>query len=207
MIERLKRNKEAVYSNITFINLQAQFDITYRCEWKMLRILKLLLEPCRYASEIVAGGLYISRSVILPTITCVRCFMVVTDDDPAFATRFKIAFLNNFDTSLEFMNILCLKLSTALFCYFSGSDDDSGSTQSNTNLTVYRYRSEPKIDDNEVVALIARKYICTPETSVPYERHFSSSGSITNDERASLSSDNVYNLVCLNNWINKEYKK
>ncbi|KII67700.1 hypothetical protein RF11_07327 [Thelohanellus kitauei] len=161
--------------------------------------------------------------------------MAVKDDDPAFAIRFKIAFPNDFDTRLEYMNILWLKLSTSLdrrcknlkyvqkcerdniwlelhnlvlntdsagqfltrsselpaksrrFCDLSNSDDDSGNTQSYENLLVCRYRSEPRVDDNEcqlqwwkkrkgsytALVIIARKYVCIHATSVRCEKLFS----------------------------------
>ncbi|KII69609.1 hypothetical protein RF11_10195 [Thelohanellus kitauei] len=117
--------------------------------------------------------------------------MMVTDNDPALAIRFKTALINDFDTRLENFHMLCLKLSTSLDPFFKNlrcvpkckreniwlelhnlvinADSDGQlffrsselplkkirfcdflrSTQSNANLTICRYRSEPEIDDNE----------------------------------------------------------
>ncbi|KII65276.1 Zinc finger BED domain-containing protein 1 [Thelohanellus kitauei] len=99
------------------------------------------------------------------------------------------------------------------FCYLLNSDVDSGSTHSNENLILCRYRSEPRIEDNEcqlrwwkehecsypALVIIARKYVCTPATSVLRERLFSFSGNIITKKTASLTSDNVNKLLWLNN--------
>ncbi|KII73747.1 hypothetical protein RF11_09652 [Thelohanellus kitauei] len=112
--------------------------------------------------------------------------MVVTDDDSTFAIRFKISFVNDFDTPRKYEHIM----------------DDSGRQQSNENQIVRRYISEPRVDDNEcqrqwwkerkgsytALVIIARKYVCTPATR-----------NIITKERASLTFDNLNNLLCLNN--------
>jgi len=54
---------------------------------------------------------------------------------------------------------------------------------------------------HKVVAMIARKYLATPTTTVPCEQLFSLSGHILNKKRASMSSSNVNKLVCLSNWL------
>ena len=74
----------------------------------------MLLEPCRYATVVLGGDKYISCSVMLPTVTYLRRFMAVSDDDPAFAVHFKTAFTNDLDARLENCNVSWLKLSTAL---------------------------------------------------------------------------------------------
>ena len=44
-------------------------------------------------------------------------------------------------------------------------------------------------------------YCRIPATSASVERIFSTSGRIYDEKRASLSSEMVSTLVCLNNWI------
>ena len=53
------------------------------------------------------------------------------------------------------------------------------------------------------LALLAKKYLCIPSSSVPCERIFSVTGHLVSRRRAALSAENVNMLVFLNQNINK----
>ncbi|XP_078111814.1 E3 SUMO-protein ligase ZBED1-like [Sander vitreus] len=94
----------------------------------------------------------------------------------------------------------------------SDSEDEEETAADNS---VDRYRAEPTISVEDCplkwwsahagaypnLALLAQKYLATPATTVPCERLFSLSGHIVQNKRASLSSENVTNLVCLSDWL------
>lgn len=95
------------------------------------------------------------------------------------------------------------------------SESDSEKDDDGIETCVHRYRAEPTISSDScplewwskhghshsLLAPHARKYLGTPSTSVPCERLFSLAGHIVQKKRASLSSENVNNLVCLSNWL------
>ena len=101
------------------------------------------------------------------------------------------------------------------------SESDSEQEEDSIENSVRRYRAEPAISldscplewwskhagSHSRLAPYAQKYLATPATSVPFERLFSLAGHIAQKKRASLSSENVNNLVCLSNWLSaEEYK-
>ena len=98
------------------------------------------------------------------------------------------------------------------------SESDSEQEDDSIENSVRRYRAEPTISSDScplewwskhahshsMLAPYARKYLGTPSTSVPCERLFSVAGHVVQKKRASLSSENVNNLVCLSNWLRAE---
>lgn len=98
------------------------------------------------------------------------------------------------------------------------SESNSEQEEDSLENCVHRYRAEPAINSDSCplewwskhegshsrLAPYAQKYLATPATSVPCERLFSLAGHIVQKKRASLSSENVNNLVCLSNWLNAE---
>ncbi|KAF1380226.1 hypothetical protein PFLUV_G00184640 [Perca fluviatilis] len=107
------------------------------------------------------------------------------------------------------------KKKTALLLMGSDSESDEETPEDNT---VERYKVEPSASldqcplkwwsDHTAVygkmALIARKYLGTPATTVPCKRLFSLAGHIVQKRRSSLSPENVNKLVCLSDWWKKE---
>lgn len=51
------------------------------------------------------------------------------------------------------------------------------------------------------IALLARRYLATPATSVPCERLFSKAGNIVDKKRSAMTPDNVCKRVCLMDWL------
>ena len=102
--------------------------------------------------------------------------------------------------------------------YSSSEDEDSEnevtSTSMHKELLNYKHGTTA---DNDVYPLVwwkdrssaytrlsrlERKYLCTTATTVPCERLFSKAGNNVCRKRASLHSDNVNKLCCLNSWLN-----
>lgn len=95
------------------------------------------------------------------------------------------------------------------------SESDSEQEHDSIENNVHRYRAEPTVSSDScplewwskhahshsMLAPYAQKYLGTPATSVPCERLFSLAGHIVQKKRASLSSENLNNLVCLSNWL------
>ncbi|XP_047192925.1 uncharacterized protein LOC118318563 [Scophthalmus maximus] len=100
----------------------------------------------------------------------------------------------------------------------ASSESDSEQEEDSIEDSVRRYRAGPAISSDSCplewwskhagshsrLAPYAQKYLATPATSVPCERLFSLAGQIVQKKRASLSSENVNNLVCLSNWLSAE---
>ncbi|XP_051815909.1 E3 SUMO-protein ligase ZBED1-like [Acanthochromis polyacanthus] len=100
--------------------------------------------------------------------------------------------------------------------FLLSSSDSDADEEEETNLSlINRYRSETKLEMDACplqwwlnrkgsygkLALLARKYLSSPATTVPCERLFSLSGHVVQKKRASLSSANVERLVCLSSWL------
>ena len=52
-----------------------------------------------------------------------------------------------------------------------------------------------------LLAMLAKKHLCCPGTSVPAERLFSKAGNVVTEKRASLLPTNANNLICLSSWL------
>lgn len=103
-----------------------------------------------------------------------------------------------------------------IFLQAASSDSDTDEEEENIQSLMNRYKSETKLemdgcplqwwlqrkDSYGKLALLARKYLSSPATTVPCERLFSLSGHVIQKKRASLSSANVERLVCLSSWLN-----
>lgn len=98
-----------------------------------------------------------------------------------------------------------------------GSDSESDE-EVQPDRDIHRYRAEPSISmedcpmqwwaahsgAHDKLALLARKYLATPASTVPCERLFSVAGHIVQKKRSALHSENVNRLVCLSNWLKDE---
>lgn len=106
-----------------------------------------------------------------------------------------------------------------LLCFDSSDDDDAVRvTPSSAKDIVNRYRLVPSISDNAdplawwtsysgahpELAVLAKKYLATPATSVPCERLFSKAGNIVTKKRCALTPKNATKLVCLSEWSGSE---
>uniref|UniRef100_A0AAQ5X7Z0 HAT C-terminal dimerisation domain-containing protein n=2 Tax=Amphiprion ocellaris TaxID=80972 RepID=A0AAQ5X7Z0_AMPOC len=91
MVSRLLRNREAVQAMLDQQN-NHRLVIPTEAEWGKLQRLEVLLEPCRYATELLSGEAYVSCSVVLPAFRHLDRVMDITDDDPAYVVKFKNAF-------------------------------------------------------------------------------------------------------------------
>ncbi|GAA6099983.1 zinc finger BED domain-containing protein 1-like [Tachysurus ichikawai] len=70
----------------------------------------MLLEPCKYVTELLGGETYVSCSVVLPAFCHLNHVMRVSDEDPAYVARFK----KDLAEHQAVMNSEWLKLSSAL---------------------------------------------------------------------------------------------
>lgn len=76
--------------------------------------LEILLEPCRFVTELLGGELYVSCSVILPALYRVFGVMALSDDNPGFVTRFKHTFTTDLTKCKEGTRMRCLQIATTL---------------------------------------------------------------------------------------------
>ncbi|KAL1262297.1 hypothetical protein QQF64_007562 [Cirrhinus molitorella] len=112
MITRLLRNEEAVKA--TLAQQKHKLVMLTATEWEKLRKLQMLLEPCKYVTDLLGGEAYVSCSVVLPAFCHLNHVMRVSDEDPAYVARFKTAFIKDLAECQADMNGKWLKLATAL---------------------------------------------------------------------------------------------
>jgi hypothetical protein len=107
-------NKEAVLKTITQPGHKHSLTLPTERDWEKLRLIEKVLDPCRYATELLGGEQYVSCSMILPTICHLELEMAVHDDDPASIVRFKNAFVADLEQRKKNFNIAWLRIATAL---------------------------------------------------------------------------------------------
>ncbi|XP_062381388.1 E3 SUMO-protein ligase ZBED1-like [Sardina pilchardus] len=206
MIKRVQRNQEPLRDVLA----QQKNNVTMptKAELEKLQKLELLLEPCRYFTELLGGEKFVSCSVVLPALCHLSRVMETSEDDPTYVIKFKQTFSADMTTRKDKTNLTWLKISTAL-------DPRSDEEEDGVENCLARYRAEPVICKDECplewwskhacvynkIACLAQKYLATPATSVPCERLFSLSGHVVQKKRAALSSGNVTKLVCLSSWL------
>ncbi|XP_072246410.1 E3 SUMO-protein ligase ZBED1-like [Leuresthes tenuis] len=88
MVSRLLCNREAVQATLDQQNNHRWVMLT-EAEWGKLQRLEVLLEPCRYVTELLGGEAYVSCSVVLPAFRHLDRVMDITDDDPAYVVKFR----------------------------------------------------------------------------------------------------------------------
>ncbi|KAE8278058.1 hypothetical protein D5F01_LYC23873 [Larimichthys crocea] len=112
MISRYLRNQEAV--NATLAQQRHNLATLTNLECEKLQKLEVVLEPCKYVTELLGGDSYVSCSVVLPAICHLNRVMEPTDEDPGYMIKFKTAFLKDLDARKANINIRWLKVATAL---------------------------------------------------------------------------------------------
>ncbi|KAJ8365164.1 hypothetical protein SKAU_G00139950 [Synaphobranchus kaupii] len=113
MVSRLLRNREAVQATLDQQN-NHRLVMPSEAEWGKLQRLEVLLEPCRYVTELLGGEAYISCSVVLPAFRHLDRVMDITDEDPAYVVKFKNAFQRDLAARRADANETWFKLATAL---------------------------------------------------------------------------------------------
>jgi zinc finger BED domain-containing protein 1 (E3 SUMO-protein ligase ZBED1) len=114
MIQRLLKNKEAVLKTLEQPGHKHNLTLPTEREWEKLRFIEKVLNPCRYATELLGGDQYVSSSMILPTLCHLELEMAVHDDDPASIVRFKTAFIADLQQRKQNFNMSWLRIATAL---------------------------------------------------------------------------------------------
>lgn len=114
MVERLICNKEAILATLSQPDHKHKLTLLTANEWEKLPALKKLLEPCRYATELLGGEKYVSCSMVLPTLCHISRELQVSDDDPPYVLRFKEKFLSELEQRKNGLNVEWLKLATSL---------------------------------------------------------------------------------------------
>ncbi|XP_024131523.1 zinc finger BED domain-containing protein 1 [Oryzias melastigma] len=113
MISRLLQNREAVRAALDQQNHSRRVMPT-EAEWEELQRLELLLEPCRYVTELLGGEAHVFCSVVLPALRHLIRVMDTAHDDPAYVVKFKNAFQKELAARLADANNLWLEVATAL---------------------------------------------------------------------------------------------
>jgi hypothetical protein len=89
MLDRLLKHKDAVLATLEQHN--HKLSLPTASEWDKLSAMAKLLQPCKDASDFLGGESYVSCSSVLPTLAKLMKLMAESDDDPAYASRFKTA--------------------------------------------------------------------------------------------------------------------
>ncbi|XP_047243631.1 E3 SUMO-protein ligase ZBED1-like [Girardinichthys multiradiatus] len=112
MVSRLLCNREAIQATLDQQN--HRLVMPNEAEWGKLQRLEVLLEPCRYLTDLLGGEAYVSCSVVLPAFCHLDRVMDITDDDPAYVVKFKNAFQRDLAARRADANETWFKLATAL---------------------------------------------------------------------------------------------
>lgn len=114
MIQRLVANKEPVLATLLNPDHRHNLQLLSDAEWDKLRVIQALLEPSRYATELLGGEKYVSCSVVLPMICHLLLEMKTLEDDPPYVIRFKNAFIADLNARKQSCNLKWLQIATAL---------------------------------------------------------------------------------------------
>ncbi|KAL7872326.1 hypothetical protein SRHO_G00073090 [Serrasalmus rhombeus] len=82
-------------------------------ELAKLQKVEELVEPCRYVTELLRGGQYVSCSVVLPALCHLFTVPEPSDDDPVYVLKFKF-FTTDLAKRKDTANVTWLKIATAL---------------------------------------------------------------------------------------------
>ncbi|KAL2086195.1 hypothetical protein ACEWY4_017254 [Coilia grayii] len=112
MISRYLRNQEAV--NATLARQKHNLATLTNLECDKLQKLEVVLEPCKYVTELLGGETYVSCSVVLPALCHLNHIMDPSDEDPGYMIKFKATFSKDLDKCKATINNRWLKVATAL---------------------------------------------------------------------------------------------
>ncbi|XP_053479313.1 E3 SUMO-protein ligase ZBED1-like [Ictalurus furcatus] len=111
MIRRIQHNKDPLKA--TLAQQKHNFTMLTSAEYDRLARLEMVLEPCRYITELLGGEKYVSCSVVLQHCHLL-CTMEVSDVDPAYIACFKAAFTKDLNGQKQNSNLWWLKVATAV---------------------------------------------------------------------------------------------
>jgi len=86
---RLVRNKEPVTAVLSDAQHKHQLALMSDADWEKLRVLQMVLDPCRYATELLGGEHHVSCSVVLPALCHLQHVTTVSDEDPDVLSALK----------------------------------------------------------------------------------------------------------------------
>ncbi|KAL2076789.1 hypothetical protein ACEWY4_027609 [Coilia grayii] len=112
MISRYLRNQEAV--NATLARQKHNLATLTNLECDKLQKLEVVLEPCKYVTELLGGETYVSCSVVLPALCHLNRILDPSDEDPGYMIKFKATFSKDLDKRKATINNRWLKVATAL---------------------------------------------------------------------------------------------
>uniref|UniRef100_A0AAV2K542 HAT C-terminal dimerisation domain-containing protein n=1 Tax=Knipowitschia caucasica TaxID=637954 RepID=A0AAV2K542_KNICA len=112
MIQHMKRDQAPI--NATLDHQQDKLVMLKQAEWDKIQRLGVLLEPCRYVTELLGGEAYVSCSMVLPALCHLLKNMEVSEEDPAYIVKFKDKFKDDLASRQEHLNHAWLKIATAL---------------------------------------------------------------------------------------------
>ncbi|XP_077408651.1 E3 SUMO-protein ligase ZBED1-like [Vanacampus margaritifer] len=112
MVARLLKNQEAVFTALD--KQKHALNMLTPSEILQLQKMAIVLEPCRFVSELLGGETFVPCSVVLPALCHLQHAMEVSDDDPDCIAKFKTAFAKDLSRRAATLNHEWLKMAAVL---------------------------------------------------------------------------------------------